>query len=71
MLNNAKIGRNCRSAPDALVTEGKSSPDGSLIMGAPAKVVEAHARALRRIRQGALSYAQKADRFRRGLKKIG
>ena len=24
-----------------------------------------------RIRQGALSYAQKADRFRRGLKKIG
>ena len=39
VLNNAKIGRNCLVGAGALVTEGKEFPDGSLIMGAPAKVV--------------------------------
>ena len=38
VLNNAKIGRNCLVGAGALVTEGKEFPDGSLIMGAPAKV---------------------------------
>ncbi len=39
VLNGAKIGRNCLVAAGALVTEGKEFPDGSMIMGAPAKVV--------------------------------
>ena len=72
VLNGAKIGRNCLVGAGALVTEGKEFPDGSLIMGAPAKVVgQLTPERFERIRQGALSYAQKADRFRRGLKKIG
>ena len=72
VLNNAKIGRNCLVGAGALVTEGKEFPDGSLIMGAPAKVVgQLTPERFERIRQGAMSYAQKADRFRRGLKKIG
>ena len=72
VLNNAKIGRNCLVGAGALVTEGKEFPDGSLIMGAPAKVVgQLTPERFKRLRQGALSYAQKADRFRRGLKKIG
>ena len=72
VLNNAKIGRNCLVGAGALVTEGKEFPDGSLIMGAPAKVVgQLTPERFERLRQGALSYAQKADRFRRGLKKIG
>ena len=72
VLNNAKIGRNCLVGAGALVTECKEFPDGSLIMGAPAKVVgQLTPERFERIRQGALSYAQKADRFRRGLKKIG
>ena len=72
VLNNAKIGRNCLVGAGALVTEGKEFADGSLIMGAPAKVVgQLTPERFERIRQGALSYAQKADRFRRGLKKIG
>ncbi|WP_395691473.1 gamma carbonic anhydrase family protein [Piscinibacter sp.] len=72
VLNNAKIGRNCLVGAGALVTEGKEFPDGSLIMGAPAKVVgQLTPERFERIRQGALSYAQKADRFRRSLKKIG
>jgi carbonic anhydrase/acetyltransferase-like protein (isoleucine patch superfamily) len=72
VLNNAKIGRNCLVGAGALVTEGKEFPDGSLIMGAPAKVVgQLTPERFERIKLGALSYAQKADRFRRGLKKIG
>ena len=46
VLNGAKIGRNCLVGAGALVTEGKEFPDGSLIVGSPAKVVRAaHARA--------------------------
>ena len=39
VLNGAKIGRNCLVGAGSLVTEGKEFPDGSLIVGAPAKVV--------------------------------
>src|SRR5438445_7625875 len=37
VLNGAKIGRNCIVGAGALVTEGKEFPDGSMILGAPAK----------------------------------
>lgn len=39
VLNGARIGRNCLVGAGALVTEGKEFPDGSLIVGSPAKVV--------------------------------
>ena len=39
LLNGARIGRNCIIGAGALVTEGKSIPDGSLAIGAPARVV--------------------------------
>lgn len=38
VLNNARIGRNCLVGAGALVTEGKEFPDGSLILGSPARV---------------------------------
>jgi carbonic anhydrase/acetyltransferase-like protein (isoleucine patch superfamily) len=38
VLNGAKIGRNCLIGAGALVTEGMEIPDGSLVLGAPAKV---------------------------------
>jgi len=41
VLNGARIGRNCLVGAGALVTENKSFPDGSLIVGSPAKVVRA------------------------------
>ena len=72
VLNGAVIGKNCLVGAGAIVTERKVFPDRSLILGAPAKVVgQLTPERFERIRQGALSYAQKADRFRRGLKKIG
>ncbi len=38
VLNNARIGNNCIVGAHALVTENKEFPDGSLILGAPARV---------------------------------
>ncbi len=39
VLNGAKIGKNCVVGAGSLVTERKEFPDGSMIMGSPAKVV--------------------------------
>lgn len=72
VLNGAKIGRNCLVGAGALVTEGKEFPDGSLIMGAPAKVVrQLGPEQFERIREGAVHYAERVQRYRRGLTKIG
>lgn len=38
ILNGAIIGRECLIGAGALVTEGKEVPDGSLVIGAPAKI---------------------------------
>lgn len=39
VLNGARIGQNCLVGAGALVTEGKEFPDGSMILGSPARVV--------------------------------
>ena len=39
ILNNAKIGKNTIIGAGSLVTQGKSFPEGVLILGNPAKVV--------------------------------
>lgn len=41
VMNGAKVGANCVIAAGALVSEGKEFPDGSLIMGMPARVKRA------------------------------
>jgi carbonic anhydrase/acetyltransferase-like protein (isoleucine patch superfamily) len=38
ILNGAKIGKNCVIGANALVPEGMEIPDGSLVMGVPAKI---------------------------------
>lgn len=38
VLNNARIGNNCIVGAHALITENKEFPDGSLILGAPARI---------------------------------
>ncbi|WP_210396491.1 gamma carbonic anhydrase family protein [Motiliproteus sediminis] len=38
VLNGAKVGRNCLIGANALVPEGAEIPDGSLVVGTPAKV---------------------------------
>jgi carbonic anhydrase/acetyltransferase-like protein (isoleucine patch superfamily) len=38
ILNGAKIGKNCIIGAKALVTEGMEVPDGSMVLGVPAKI---------------------------------
>ena len=71
VLNGAKIGRNCLIGAGALVTEGKEIPDGSLVMGAPGKVVrQLDEAAIEKLRQSALNYRDNAARFRVGLEAL-
>lgn len=69
ILNGARIGRDSIVGANALVTEGKVFPDGSLIVGAPAKAVrELDAAAIQGLKASALHYQQNMRRFRDGLK---
>jgi len=68
ILNGATIGNNCLVGANALVTEGKSFPDGSLILGAPAKVVrELTDEEITANQESASRYVEKATRFRADL----
>jgi carbonic anhydrase/acetyltransferase-like protein (isoleucine patch superfamily) len=71
VLNGAKIGRNCIVGAGSVVTEGKEFPDGSLIIGSPAKRVRAltpaHFDMLSRL---AGHYVQQTQRHRGGIKRI-
>ena len=71
ILNGAVIGRNCLIGAGALITENKVIPDGSLVLGAPGKVVrELDAEAIAGLRLSALHYQENAARFRRDLKQL-
>ena len=68
VLNGAKIGKNCLIGAGALITENKVIPDGSLVMGAPGKVVRSlDDAAIKGLRASALHYAQNAARFKSDL----
>lgn len=72
VLNGAKIGKNCLVGAGALVTEGKAFPDGSMILGSPARVVrQLSPEQIEGLRRSAQHYVENAERYRRGLKKIG
>jgi len=71
VLNGAKIGRNCLIGAGALVTEGKEIPDGSLVMGAPGKVVrQLDEAAIAGLTRSAEHYQANARRFAAGLEVI-
>lgn len=68
VLNGARIGRGCLIGAGALITEGKEIPDGSLVMGAPGRVVRELDEAARdRLLWSARHYRENAARFRAGL----
>ncbi len=71
ILNGAKIGKNCLIGAGALITENKVIPDGSLVMGAPGKVVrELDAKAIQMLTASAQHYSENAARFRRDMKAL-
>ncbi len=72
VLNGARIGRHCLVGAGALVTEGKEFPDGSMILGSPARVVrQLTPEQIEGLRRSAQGYVENARRFRAGLHRIG
>ncbi len=71
VLNGAKIGKNCLVGAGALVTEGKEFPDGSMILGSPARAVkQLSAEQVDGLKMIAKHYMDNARRFRAGIKKL-
>ena len=71
VLNGAKIGRHCIVGANSLVTENKEFPDGSLILGSPAKVVrELTEEEIAHIAFSADVYVNNAARFSAELGKM-
>lgn len=68
LLNGAAIGKNCIVGAHTLVTENKSFPDGSLIIGSPARFVrELTAEEISLIGRSAEIYVENSRRFRETL----
>ena len=68
VLNNAAIGANSIVGAHSLVTEGKSFPDGVLLMGSPAKIVRELGPQERELLQAsARIYVDNGHRFRDDL----
>jgi carbonic anhydrase/acetyltransferase-like protein (isoleucine patch superfamily) len=71
VLNGARIGRNCLVGAGSLVTEGKEFPDGSLIIGRPAKLVRPLTEdEVARLAASALHYVQQAERHRVHMRQL-
>ena len=71
VLNGAKIGKNCLVGANTLVTENMIVPDGSLVLGSPAKVIKqldekTHAI----IARGAAHYVHNNIRYKKELTQI-
>jgi carbonic anhydrase/acetyltransferase-like protein (isoleucine patch superfamily) len=71
VLNHAVIGDNCIVGAKALVTEGKTFPAGSLIVGQPARAVrQLDDAAIAALRISAAHYVAKARAYAEGLVRI-
>ena len=69
VLNGARVGKNCLVGANSLIPEGKDIPDGSLVMGSPAKVIrQLDERAIEGLRISAQNYIANYKRFREGAK---
>lgn len=71
VLNNAVIGEDCIVGAGALVTEGKSFPAGSLVVGSPARAIrtlEDNSKAM--LKASAAHYVDRQRRFAQGLRRV-
>ena len=56
---------------NALVTEGKEIPDGSMVLGAPGKVVKTlDAETQKTLMRGAEAYKARQKQYRKGLQQL-
>jgi carbonic anhydrase/acetyltransferase-like protein (isoleucine patch superfamily) len=71
VLNRAVIGKNCLVGAGAMVTEGKVIPDGSLVLGVNKVMRSLTPEEIALNTWIADHYAERAARYRKGLKPIG
>jgi len=72
VYNRAVIGRDSLVGAGAIVTEGKTFPDRSLVVGAPAKLVrELDDAAIEGLRGNVAAYVARGEHYRAKLKRIG
>jgi carbonic anhydrase/acetyltransferase-like protein (isoleucine patch superfamily) len=68
VLDGVRIGSRCLVGAGAMITPGKEIPDGSVVLGAPARVVRpTGARELAMIEHGARSYQERIRRYQREM----
>ena len=68
VLNGAKIGRNCLIGANELVTENQEIPEGSLVIGSPAKPIKQLTTAqIQKLKESAEHYVTRFKRFKRDL----
>lgn len=71
VLNRASIGRNSIVGANTLIPEGKTYPDGVLIVGSPGKVVrELSSEEIGRLQTSAANYVINAQRYAKELHPI-
>jgi carbonic anhydrase/acetyltransferase-like protein (isoleucine patch superfamily) len=71
VLNNAVIAEDCLIGAGALVTEGKSFPAGSLIIGSPARAVKTLSpEAIAGLKASAAGYAARQAHFAANLERV-
>jgi carbonic anhydrase/acetyltransferase-like protein (isoleucine patch superfamily) len=71
VLNRAVIGRNCLVGACALVTEDKVIPDGSLVIGSPAKVVRTLSEAdIAGMHANTAGYVRRGAHYRAALRRL-
>lgn len=72
LLNRSRIGKNCLVGANTLVTEGKDFPDGSMILGSPARVARPLTEMeLSMLKMSCATYVHNQKRFRTGYKPVG
>ena len=71
VLDGARIGARCLIAAGALITPGTQIPEGSVVMGAPGRIIRpVGEKDLARMAIGAESYRRKAADYARLLKVV-
>ena len=69
VLNGARIGKGCLIGAKALIGEGKEIPDGSVVLGAPGRIVRTlDAEGQARLALGAQHYVENWRRYAAGLR---
>ncbi len=72
VLNGAKIGKNCIIGAKALITENTEIPDGSLVVGAPGRVIrQLKEEAIANVHRISVNYVERWKRFKTDMVEDG